>query len=1827
MVHSEESSSPNRAVNYSQHLESLENVGIYPSGELINGWFDDKNSVGEITLLYRTASVIPLAKFADWAQKETLDGRYIITHQLPVPTEWRHYLSDNGITCDSFMPPNGFSCRFTGVTLDQLADLSVLGIVKLDTVDKIRFGLAESLLDKRVVTLDVVLSGYELPSEINARDDIKVLDHSSRFATLDASLSGLKWLVLQDEIEWIEEKPVAGIVNSVANTIINSDDVRDNTKMAALSGAWSGLDGSGITVTVGDTGLDSGINDATMHPDFSDHILGIYSWPEPYSECTWNSPSDPGPCDDGADDDNGHGTHVAGSVLGDGTASSGSVMGIAPEAQLLVHAFEQNGGLGGIPNDYQDFFDVAVENNSRIHTNSWGSCNRPNKHAPCNDYGLYSTGSMQIDMGALTHKQLVILFANGNDAEDGDGNGEIDENSMLWEATAKNSISIGASENYRPSRGPAADNAEGMASFSGRGPTEDGRIKPDFVAPGTHIYSTKSRAAGPAASSCGWGSDSSITDYCFMGGTSMATPIAAGATALLLEHLIENEGVTDPTSYLVKAILGASTTDMAGQFGSPTNGAGEAIPNMHEGNGRLNMYSAVQTSFVHNESLSTTDDRGWSFTLPNGAHDLQVALAYADPAATPAVTPYLVNDLDLSLTDPTGTVHDLNDNLNNLRVMNISSPIAGTWEVHVVGTNVPSGPQFFSLAINHDVPLVNLTLDADLDGVEDSVDDCMNVAGTSSLDRSGCPDTDSDGYSDPDSGWGVVNGADAFINDPTQWADQDSDSYGDNPLGVNPDGCPVSPGTSTLDRFGCADGDGDGYSDPDGGWPISSGADSCPTVAGTSNQDRYGCPDDDSDGYSDPDPSGNNGPSWGTNDGADAFIGNSTQWVDADGDSFGDNPTGTFGDACVGTTGSSFEDRFGCVDSDGDGWSNPTSGWTAANGADAFIAEITQWADQDGDGYGDNPAGVNPDSCPSIFGTSNQLGILGCSDTDNDGYADIDDLFPNDASQWEDGDNDGYGDNPGGNNPDACIGIQGFSSQDRFGCLDTDGDGFSDGDNGWTIANGADMWPNDVTQWIDSDGDGYGDNASGTNGDMCPAVNGASTNDRIGCLDSDGDGWSDPSIGWTASDGADAFPSDSSRWADADGDGVDDASDDDCPGVEGYSSIDRQGCPDSDGDGYSDSDDGWTYADGADVFPNDDTQWRDSDSDGYGDEENGNDGDSCPNTPGDSWRNGKLGCPDNDGDGWANEDDAQPNEPTQWSDSDGDNYGDNLAGVNPDACPYQYGNSTLGNRLGCPDSDGDGWDDIQDELPNNATQWLDGDGDGWGDNAFGIDPDSCPTEPGTSSVDRKGCPDNDGDGISNLNDAFPDDPTRSQDTDGDGFDDMEDNCIFVAGNSSQDRIGCPDADGDGYSDVTLPTENAPGWNIIDGADAFPAEPSQWADQDSDGFGDNVSGFQADDCPAQTGYSNNTLFGCPDDDNDGWAQSIDDFPEDNTQWSDSDGDGYGDNPEGINPDGCPNVVGSSTLDQFGCPDEDNDGASDENDLWIGDNTQWFDSDLDSFGDNEAGTNGDSCPEVFGTAFQGTKHGCPDSDTDGWADIEDAFPDQESQWLDSDGDGWGDNQTGGAHKLDHWPNDPTRNAGQGELSCNNTVVQLDLAGGDWFTFTCTISSEMTTAGIELEWQAISGISADTNFQTVIFTPELGNSRVIVFSGEVMEPGEYQLIISATEIGAEFAMDSVSVTLDAQDSRLASNIIDDQTDTINRLLKKSSVQASLGALLLMTLMGLLYVRGKASAARRNKERREHAQSILKARLSGASNSPEHRRLEFGLNRQIPPPPPGYE
>ena len=152
-------------------------------------------------------------------------------------------------------------------------------------------------------------------------------------------------------------------------------------------------------------------------------------------------------------------------------------------------------------------------------------------------------------------------------------------------------------------------------------------------------------------------------------------------------------------------------------------------------------------------------------------------------------------------------------------------------------------------------------------------------------------------------------------------------------------------------------------------------------VAGTSTGDRYGCPDSDGDGWSDE----------FDYDQDDPLV-----WNDGDGDGFNDQNE----DDCLNQKGSSIYDRQGCPDQDRDGWSDPDGGQSAhpIGSADAFPVDGTQWRNQDGDGYGDNTMGFEPDSCDAASGTSRFkvenaefVDWFGCSDQDNDGLFDGDD--------------------------------------------------------------------------------------------------------------------------------------------------------------------------------------------------------------------------------------------------------------------------------------------------------------------------------------------------------------------------------------------------------------------------------------------------------------------------------------------------------------------------------------------------------------------------------------------------------------------------------------------------------------------------------------------------------------------------------------------------------------------------------------------------------------------------------------------------------------------
>ena len=343
---------------------------------------------------------------------------------------------------------------------------------------------------------------------------------------------------------------------------------------------------------------------------------------------------------------------------------------------------------------------------------------------------------------------------------------------------------------------------------------------------------------------------------------------------------------------------------------------------------------------------------------------------------------------------------------------------------------------------------------------------------------------------------------------------------------------------------------------------------------------------------------------------------------------------------------------------------------------------------------------------------------------------------------------------------------------------------------------------------------------------------------------------------------------------------------DDCSNVAGTSTIDLLGCPDQDGDGYSDT---------GDVFPSDASEWNDTDGDGVGDN-------------GDAFPNDATETLDTDGDGVGNNADDFPLDPNEDTDTDGDGVGDNS-----DAFPLDPYESM--------DSDNDGVGDNSDMFPFNAFEYLDSDGDGAGDNS-----DMFP-------FDANETMDSDGDGVGDNADAFPLDASETKDSDNDGIGDNTDSHPFVNNFIDSDNDGIIDlsdefpndvtqwldADGDGYGDNI--SGNYP--------DLFPTVPSQWSDIDGDGFGDNwgnaswdeerdafgigqfVAGaVLADYCPEVPGNSSMLgFYGCPDSDGDGIPNMFDiiQLP------TDSDGDGIFDEF-----DQCPNTpLGTLFVDAFGC----------------------------------------------------------------------------------------------------------------------------------------------------------------------------------------------------------------------------------------------------------------------------------------------------------------------
>jgi|GEM_PF-534432 serine protease AprX len=281
-------------------------------------------------------------------------------------------------------------------------------------------------------------------------------------SAFDATREAIDALSDRDDVEMIWH-------DGIAHAILN-----DSVPLINAPQLWqSNLTGKGIRVAVVDTGID------TNHPDLVNRVAAFADF-----------------TGEGTFDRNGHGTHVAGIIGGNGAASGGLYKGVAPECTLYASKVLNSSGSGSFSGVVAGI-EWAVQQNVQVMNLSLGA-----------DGSCDGTDAMSEACDAAVAAGVVVCVAAGNAGPNAYTVGS--------PGCAKKVITIGAT-----------DKADQIAYFSSRGPTSDGRIKPDLCFPGVDIVSP--RAAGTSLGQL------IGENYMRLSGTSMATPHACGAAALLLQ--------------------------------------------------------------------------------------------------------------------------------------------------------------------------------------------------------------------------------------------------------------------------------------------------------------------------------------------------------------------------------------------------------------------------------------------------------------------------------------------------------------------------------------------------------------------------------------------------------------------------------------------------------------------------------------------------------------------------------------------------------------------------------------------------------------------------------------------------------------------------------------------------------------------------------------------------------------------------------------------------------------------------------------------------------------------------------------------------------------------------------------------------------------------------------------------------------------------------------------------------------------------------------------------------------------------------------------------
>jgi len=665
-----------------------------PVAKLADQHPEEQKDAPPIRLKSRTFTPAPGVGPALKGQLERLQAQavgrahvFLQFDKIPDQAE-RKALAARGVELLQYIPDQAwFASVPTTVALDELVRTdAVRWVGPIQPADKVNPTLwkravpayaLEANGNYRLVLVffkDVQLSDAQsIVSKLGGR----IVNEQWRFQRLDISIppDAFDALLNADILQWAEEGPPP--------IELHNDGSRAALNVNAVQAAPYNLTGQGVQIGQWELGAPQN------HTDFGTRRLGAQTG-------------------SGAAHDIEHATHVAGTMLGDGSVSGGTYRGMATGAQFYFY------DTAGHPGEYN----AAINTDGiDLSQNSWGyGVDNTN----CADYGNYTAEVSTLD-GIVTGSQgrrIPIVYSSGNDRNDGDCGQSVvppfltvnDYGTLPPNSTGKNTIVVGGTNS----------NDDSITLFSSIGPTDDGRVKPDVVAPGCENDRIDLGQPGRNDAIPGQTIWSTIPTNTYGGdcGTSMAAPAVSGIVSMLIEQYRTTYG-SDPLPSSMKAALIHTATDL------PNPG-----PDYVFGYGLVNAQAAADAVIareIQEDSVANGDTDTFLVGVTRCQATLRVTLVWDDPAAAANADPALVNDLDLVVTDPNGGIHrpwvldhtnpDITattgvDNLNNVEQVVVPTPEDGIYVVTISGTNVPEGPQPFSLAINQPPPIsINSTAD------------------------------------------------------------------------------------------------------------------------------------------------------------------------------------------------------------------------------------------------------------------------------------------------------------------------------------------------------------------------------------------------------------------------------------------------------------------------------------------------------------------------------------------------------------------------------------------------------------------------------------------------------------------------------------------------------------------------------------------------------------------------------------------------------------------------------------------------------------------------------------------------------------------------------------------------------------------------------------------------------------------------------------------------------------------------------------------------------------------------------------------------------------